>query len=127
VPEQRVSDRVYQATFPGFYFRFMSPDTSIFKSTTIALPENNYTGSNPGRYRNPELDTLIDQYFGTIPKGERMDVLRRVAALLTDQLIVLPVYHEPEPVLIHKSLLHAAGRKGESIQTWNAQLWDLAP
>jgi peptide/nickel transport system substrate-binding protein len=127
VPEQRVSDRVYQATFPGFYFRFMSPDISIFKSTTIALPENNYTGSNPGRYRNPELDTLIDQYFGTIPKGERMDVLRRVAALLTDQLIVLPVYHEPEPVLIHKSLLHAAGRKGESVQAWNAHLWDLAP
>jgi peptide/nickel transport system substrate-binding protein len=127
VPEQRVSDRAYQATFPGFYFRFMSPEISIFKSTTVALPENNYTGSNPGRYRNPELDTLIDGYFGTIPRGERMDVLRRVAALLTDQLIVLPVYHEPEPVLVHKSLLNAAGRKGESVQSWNAHLWDLAP
>ncbi len=125
VPEQRVSDRVYQATFPGFYFRFMSPDITIFKSTSIAVPENNYTGNNPGRYRNPEMDTLIDRYYSTIPKGERMEVLRRVATLLTDQLVVLPIYHEPEPVLIHKSLLNAAGRKGESVQTWNAHLWDI--
>jgi hypothetical protein len=73
------------------------------------------------------MDTLIDQYFGTIPRGERMDVLRRVAALLTDQLIVLPVYHEPEPVLIHTSLLNAAGRKGESVQAWNAHVWDVGP
>ncbi len=127
VPEQRVSDRVYQATFPGFYFRFMSPDISIFKSNSVALPENNYAGNNPGRYRNPDLDTLIDRYFVSIPKGERMDALRRVAAHLTDQLIVLPIYHEPEPVLIHKNLIHAAGRKGESVQSWNAHLWDLAP
>lgn len=127
VPEQRVRDRVYQATFPGFYFRFMSPDITIFKSTSVALPENNYAGNNPGRYRNAELDSLIDRYFATIPKGERMDVLRRVAAHLTEQLIVLPVFHEPEPVLVHKSLLQAAGRKGDSIQTWNAHLWDLVP
>ncbi len=125
VPEQRVSDRAYQATFPGFYFRFMSPDITIFKGDSIAVPENNYTGNNPGRYRNPELDALIDRYFSTIPRGERMDVLRRVATTLTDQLVVLPIYHEPEPVLIHNSLVNAAGRKGESVQTWNAHLWNL--
>jgi peptide/nickel transport system substrate-binding protein len=44
VPEQRVRDRTYQATFPGFYFRFMSPDVTIFKSSSVALPENNYAG-----------------------------------------------------------------------------------
>jgi len=127
VPEQRVSDRAYQATFPGFYFRFMSPDITIFKSSSIAVPENNYTGNNPGRYRNPEMDTLIERYFSTIPKGDRLDVLRRVAGLITDQLIVLPIYHEPEPVLIQKNLVNAAGRKGESVQTWNVHLWDLTP
>jgi peptide/nickel transport system substrate-binding protein len=127
VPEQRVSDRVYQSTFPGFYFRFMSPDITMFKSTSVALPENNYAGNNPGRYRNSELDTLIDRYFTTIPRDDRMDVLRRVAGLLTDQLVVLPIYHEPEPVLIQKNLVNAAGRKGESVQTWNAHLWDLVP
>jgi len=127
VPEQRTSDRAYQSNFPGFYFRFMSPDFTIFKSTTVALPENNYTGSNPGRYRNPEMDALIDRYFATIPKPERMDVLRRVAGILSDQLVVLPIYHEPEPVLIQKNLINATGRKGEMVQTWNAHLWDLVP
>jgi hypothetical protein len=42
------------------------------------------------------------------------------------QLIVLPIYHEPEPVLIHKNMRNAEGRNGDSIQVCNAHLWDIA-
>ena len=43
-------------------------------SNQTPSPERNYVGNNYSRNTDPELDGLLDQYFITIPKGERADV-----------------------------------------------------
>ena len=126
VPEQRVNDREYQSNFPGFYFRFAPPDQIIdWRSREAPVAENNYVGRNTMRYRSSEFDTLVERYVSTIPRAERLAALGAIVQHTTDQLIPLPLYHEPEPVLISNHMVNAGGRHGTGIQTWNAQDWDL--
>jgi peptide/nickel transport system substrate-binding protein len=126
IPEQRINDRVYQSTFPGFYFRFGNwTQLSQWRSQETPLPANNYVGQNIIRYQNPEYDALIGRFVGTIPRAERMQVMGQMVNFSTDQLLLLTLYHEPEPVLISNRMVNAAGRRGTNIQTWNAQEWDL--
>jgi peptide/nickel transport system substrate-binding protein len=127
VPEQRISDRAYGATFPGFYFRFGSPDQlSDWVSKEAPTAENNYVGRNPIRYQNPDYDVLIDRLLTTIPRAERMKTMSEMVRIETDQLLLLTLYHEPEPVLIGNRLINVGGRRGMGIQTWNAHLWDVS-
>jgi len=126
VPEQNINDRAYQSTFPGFYFRFGDPSQMTdARSTEVPLPENNFVGRNIVRYRNAELDSIINRYVSTIPKNDRENLLGEMVHHYTDQLVLLTLYHEPEPVLISNRMMNAAGRKGISIQTWNVYDWDL--
>jgi len=50
-------------------------------SSRTALPQNNFRvpgAGNVGRYTNVELDALLDSFFVTIPKQERLEVLGRI-------------------------------------------------
>ncbi|MPZ13609.1 MAG: hypothetical protein GEU73_04165 [Chloroflexi bacterium] len=126
VPEQRISDRVYQATFPGFYFRFGGPDQfTDWRSTGAPVAENNHVGRNPIRYQNPEYDALIERFVTTIPRADRIAVLGQMVHHATDQLLLLTLFHEPEPVLISNRLGNVGGRRGTNIQAWNAHVWDV--
>ncbi|HZT06950.1 MAG TPA: ABC transporter substrate-binding protein [Chloroflexota bacterium] len=127
VPEQRISDRVYQATFPGFYFRFGGPDQLVdWQSKEAPTAENGYVGRNPIRYQNADYDALITKLVTTIPKDERLKTMAEMVHWETDQLLLLTLYHEPEPVLISNRLKNVGGRRGYNIQAWNAQDWDVA-
>jgi peptide/nickel transport system substrate-binding protein len=126
IPEQRISDRVYQATFPGFYFRFGDPHQfKDWRSNQAPLPANNYVGRNPIKYQNREFDALIDRFVSTIPRAERVQVLGGMVHHATDQLLLLTLFHEPEPVLISNRLVNVGGRRGMAVQAWNAQDWDI--
>jgi peptide/nickel transport system substrate-binding protein len=126
VPEQSVNDRAYQSSFPGFYFRFGGPEQIVnWVSQQTPLPENNFVGNNTMRYRNPEYDALVQRFVNTIPRAERIVLLSQMVQHTTEQLVPIPLYHEPEPVFINNRLVNAAGRRGTSVQTWNAQEWDL--
>lgn len=126
VPEQRINDRVYQSTFPSFYFRFggLSQITN-WTSRLAPVQENNFVGGNTMRYRNPEYDALVEKYVGTIERGPRIQLLSDLIRHTTDQLLPLPLYHEPEPALISHRMLNVAGRRGSSYQTWNIHEWDM--
>jgi peptide/nickel transport system substrate-binding protein len=127
VPEQRISDRVYQAAFPGFYFRFGGSDQlTEWQSKEAPSPENNYVGRNPIRYQNPDYDVMIDRLLSTIRKPDRMKLVGEMLHIATDQLLLVPLYHEPEPVLIGSRLVNVGGRRGQNIQAWNAHLWDVS-
>jgi hypothetical protein len=77
------------------------------------------------RYQSAEFDGLVERYVSTIPHAERLAALGAIVQHTTDQLVPLPLYHEPEPVLISNRMVNAGGRHGTNIQTWNAQDWDL--
>jgi hypothetical protein len=82
-------------------------------------------GRNSIRYQNPGWDALIDRFTTTIPRAERTYVLGEMVHHATDQLLLLTVFHDPVPTLISNRLVNVAGRRGISIQAWNAHEWDL--
>jgi peptide/nickel transport system substrate-binding protein len=83
-------------------------------------------GRNILRYQNPEYDALIGRLVTTIPRADRMKVLGDMVRTQTDQLILMTLYHEPEPVLIANRLVNVGGRRGLNVQAWNAHLWDVS-
>jgi len=126
IPEQRIRDRAYQAEHPGFYFRAGGPTQfPEWLSREAPLAENNYVGVSPIRYRNTTYDGLVERFLTTIPRAERMRALGEIAHYATDQLLILPVFHESVPALVSNKLLNIDQRRGVSIQAWNAHEWDV--
>jgi len=98
-------------------------------SSRTALPQNNFRvpgSGNLGRYTNAELDALIDTYFVTIPRPERLEVLGRILHHLADQLPLMGLYSNPFPEAVADRMLNVAGQRAPgSFATWNAHQWDV--
>ena len=77
-------------------------------------------GQNRARYRNPELDGLIDRYFVTIPLAERSQVLQAIFHHITDQVVVMPVYYDSNPALVGNRLVNVY-----PAYYGNSQRWDV--
>lgn len=123
VPTQRAQDRPYMATFPGFLLYNQPAEIDFLKrihSSQTPTEANNFVGQNNSRYVSPELDALIDRHFVTIPRNERIDVLRQVSRLLTDQVLLLGLFYNPETALIGARLIGPAAGP-----PWNAHEWDV--
>src|SRR5439155_10216335 len=89
VSAQQASDLQDQATFHAF--QLVRQDYHLnrlisYHSSEARLPERSYTGSNNGRYINPELDSLIERYQQTVPVDQRMAVAGQILNHMTDQL-----------------------------------------
>jgi len=125
-PRQLASDREYRATNPGFDLVRQPFDPLRFYSREVPLPENRWRGKNRTRYQNPELDSLVDRYFTTIPQQERVQVLGQMVRLLSDDVLALGIFYAPEPILIANRLMNvAAGKAAEVDETWNVHQWEL--
>jgi ABC-type transport system substrate-binding protein len=89
-----------------------------------SLPDNNYRGSNRMRYRNPELDALIDRFYVTIPRQERAQVLAQMMRHTTENVVPVGIYYNTEPTLIANRLLNIASGADRSTPAWNSHEWD---
>ncbi len=130
IPQQRTNDLEYRHTFPSFYLRGHASSVRViatnYHSTQAPLPTNRWSGSNRGRYRNAELDGLLDQYLSTIPYAERMATLQLALRHITDQLPVLPLFYNTEFTLIGNRTRNVVATKVSSgaTKTWNSHEWD---
>ncbi len=128
IPTQRQRDNEYRANKPGFELLQGRNDLSALSdlhSRTIALPENNYFGSNYARYSNPAFDALIDRYFGTISQADRTEIVAQIMVHISENLNAMGMYYSAEFSLISNRLTNARARQnGISNQTWNVQDWD---
>lgn len=129
VPQQRSQDLEYTETYPGF--RVNPQPNSLanlvdFHSTQAPRPENQFRGRNRARYMDPDLDNLLDRYFGTVPASERVQVLAQIERHMTQQVIVTGLFYNVETVLIGNRIRNVTGRTGreDSTQAWNAEQWD---
>src|SRR5581483_2685618 len=130
IPVQRQRDAAYRATFPAFELLNGPPSDvpglASLHSSRTRLPENNFIGSNYPRYMNPEFDALIDQYFATIPKQDRIEVLGKIIYHIADQLTEMGLFNSATPIMIGNRLQNvAAPTDVRASQAWNAQAWDL--
>jgi peptide/nickel transport system substrate-binding protein len=129
VPPQRNQDREYRFNRPGFH---MTGGTSgldgiqkAFHSSQIPTPARGYVGSNDSHYANPEMDALIDRYLVTIPRRQRMEVVRQILRLAADDLPIMNVHFTVRPILIHERILNVGAVDPRSTNGWNAEQWDV--
>jgi ABC-type transport system substrate-binding protein len=123
VPPQRARDVEWRANFPGFEVAQQPADFTAnalrrFHSTEASLPENSYRGNNRTRYQSPELDALIDRYYVTIPRGERVQVIGQIMHHMTDQAIVMGLLYNAQATMVASRL-----RNVPPSTTWNAHEW----
>jgi peptide/nickel transport system substrate-binding protein len=127
IPQQRVRDQEYRANFPAFQIQIQSTRLTAlerFRSDRIPLAENRWVGDNYPRYRNAELDELIQRYFATVPRAERTAVLGQMMQHMTDRLVILPVFHSSNPFMIAHRIEHV-GTSRLADYHGNAHLWDV--
>jgi peptide/nickel transport system substrate-binding protein len=130
IPPQRSSDREYRGTFPGFVFTANGmtqlAQLQRSRSAETPLPENSFTGGNTNRYRNPELDGLIDRVFTTISPQERIPLLVQTHRLLVDQVTFMPLWYPAEPGILLRNSVRNLERNPNGA-TWQAHLWAVTP
>jgi peptide/nickel transport system substrate-binding protein len=121
---QRAQDREYRATRPAFEIVRQpngAKEMSRLYGPNTPLPENDYTGVNRSRHRNPELDANIDRFLVTIPHEERMSVLRSIVHYVSDQAIILGIFWDPGPTLIANRVKNAT----EPSDVWDIHVWEV--
>ncbi|WP_409291966.1 ABC transporter substrate-binding protein [Peribacillus sp. SCS-37] len=57
------------------------------------LHSKNAGSTNVGRYKNPELDKLIEASRSTVDQNERKKILKQANELVLSDLPVIPIYH----------------------------------
>ncbi len=124
IPLQLARDAEQYATFPGFLV-VRNPahirGLSGLHSSRSPLPENRFTGNNYGRYKSDEFDALIDRLFVTIPAREQVQVLGQIVRHMTENLNVIGLVFNPDPILISNRLQNVPVKR----PTWNTQEWDV--
>ncbi len=129
IPDARRSDREYDATFPGLRLERQPNDTwdlYRYDSKSARLPETNFVGGNRSRYMNPAFDALIDRYMTTISAQEQLPILGQIVHHMTDQVTVMGVHYNAEPMMIGNRLQHvAANAASEATEAWNAHEWNV--
>jgi len=127
--QQQRLDRELNSTYPGVRVWRLPNDlwtVDRYASPAAPLPQNRFNGGNRSRYLNPEFDALIDRYMTTIVERDRINVLSQVVHHMTDQLNVMGMWYNTEPVPIGNRLQNVtASDVGGATSAWNAHLWDL--
>ncbi len=120
MPLQRNQDREYRSTRPGFEVVGQPDDLIRFHSAEIPTAEGRYIGDNRTRYSNPELDALVDRYYVTIPRAERVQVLGQILNHVTDRVVLLSLFYEAGPIMAANRMQNIT-----SVPTWNVYAWDV--
>jgi peptide/nickel transport system substrate-binding protein len=134
VPAQRAADPAYRSSFPGFqvlrYPSDIMTNAGGFHSLAARLPENNFIiargpggGINWSRYANPDLDALIDRFYATVPRRERVQLAGQILHHVTDQLAVMPLFWDPSLNFV-SNRVQGVPPIGDSVP-WNVEEWQV--
>lgn len=127
VPNQLIPDREYRSTFPAFELvagGISARSTSVanWLGSSTPLPETRFVGGNRSRYRNPDLDTAIRKYLGTVPLPERLEALGEIIHHQTENLTIMTLFYEGNIALIGtKRLKNVTPAR----LPWDVHKWDL--
>ncbi len=79
-------------------------DLSKFYYSAFIQPKGDNSGSNWIRYKNPEIDQLIDEGFKTLDQGKREVIYQKIGLLLNEEMPVIYLYHWPD-IIVYTSKL----------------------
>ena len=73
---------------------------------------------------NPTFDSIIERLFVTVPKKERLELIAQATLHIAENLNVMGLFYNADPILISDRLLHVNVPRGpRSTVTWNAHEW----
>lgn len=128
--QQQRLDRELNSTYPGVRAWRLPNDiwgVDRYSSAAAPLPQNRFSGGNRSRYMNPEFDALISRYMTTIVERDRVGVLGQIVHHMTDQLTVMGLWYNTEPVPIGNRLRNVTPSDvGGATSAWNAHEWDVS-
>jgi peptide/nickel transport system substrate-binding protein len=126
---QSNNNREEVATFPNFRLMRNSNTLSDMKNLLITkapVAENGYTGQNFARYMNQELNDLVERYFRTVPRQERIEILRQVVVHQSRELSQMSLFYNVQSVAIGKRVRNVTNGGAQGFnQAWNAHDWDV--
>jgi peptide/nickel transport system substrate-binding protein len=128
IPAQRVQDQELRARFPSF--EVVGAPNGVQALTRVhgsqaRVPEHNYTGNNNANYMNPELDALLDRFFTTIPRPERIQVGAQIVRHMTEQVVWMGLFYRMEPSMMANRMRNVTPGPQGYTQAWNAHAWDV--
>jgi len=129
VPAARRQDFEWRFSFPAFDLR-RQPLTfnelhDKFHSSKFPLAETNWRGGNYGRYRNAEIDRLVETHAVTIPTNQRMEIFRQIVRHVSDQVVIIGLFYDVEVTVTSSRLRNVPTRSGAFGETWNVHEWQV--
>ncbi len=84
----------------------VEPDVlrAVFHSARIPTAANGWAGLNRFRYRNAEVDGLLDQAVAVIDPQRRKPLYARAQRALAEDLPALPLWHEENVIVSRRAL-----------------------
>jgi len=109
------------------YAWVMSPlslGNTLWHSSQIPTPANNFEGQNGPGWRNAENDKLIDQIVTELDSAKRIQLFQREQEIWVDELPAIPLFFRLSLTTSKKALQNVkpAGLSGTYI-TWNSEEW----
>ncbi|MFN8498341.1 MAG: peptide ABC transporter substrate-binding protein [Anaerolineae bacterium] len=91
-----------------------------FTTKEIAQKSNEWRGSNPTRYSNPEYDKLVEQLRVELDPKKRADLIIKANDILINDVVSIPLVARNFPL---------AGKakdiKGYIANSWDSELWNI--
>ena len=87
------------------------------------VAENNWVGDNKGRYMNSEMDALLDRYFVTIARGDRVQIASQIVQHMSGQAVPLGLFYDANAIITSNRVQNVT-----PVQVaWNAHEWTARP
>jgi len=126
-------DSELRSTFPSMYMTsfsgFENQQMALYRSTDITSAENRWRGENYTGWQSPEFDRLVNAFYVTLDRDERIQQRAQMARMLSEELPSIMLAANPNAHGFLSTVknvpsttpLHTTGRI-----TWNIAQWELA-
>jgi peptide/nickel transport system substrate-binding protein len=116
-----------QRTFQlGLYTWIANPDpdaSTLYKSTSIPSPDNNFTGQNNPGFKNPQFDELMTRGANELSVDKRKQIYCEAQKIWTDELPVIPLFQRLVVTTARANLANYRPTPTLTPETWNSWAW----
>ena len=93
--------------------------TQRYHSSRIASKANNWSGDNITRYKNPDMDKVIDSLKSEMNPDKQIQLFREVNRISVTDVVEIPLVHRASVAAASKTLT------GYRSSTWESDLWNI--